>query len=142
MVKEMSPGITPQARYKLRKFIRDLESHRGRHTELVTVYVPAGYELTAIINHLSQEQGTASNIKSTSTRKNVQDALERMIQHLRLIQRTPPNGLVAFSGNVSEREGQSDVRVWSIEPPVPINLRLYRCDKTFVIEPLLEMCES
>ena len=34
-----------------------------------------------------------------------------MIQHLRLFKRTPSNGLAAFSGNVAEREGQSDVRL-------------------------------
>ncbi|PIO06808.1 peptide chain release factor 1 [Candidatus Woesearchaeota archaeon CG08_land_8_20_14_0_20_43_7] len=98
--------------------------------------------MNAIINHLSQEQGTATNIKSSSTRKNVIDALERMIQHLRVVGRNPPNGLAAFSGNVSEREGQSDVKVWSMEPPVPVNLRLYRCDKEFVLDPLREMCET
>jgi peptide chain release factor subunit 1 len=64
-----------------------------------------------------------------------------MIHHLRLFKRTPPNGLAAFSGNVAEREGQSDVRVWSIEPPVPLNVRIYRCDKLFVLDPIEEMLE-
>lgn len=128
-------------RRQLKSFIRNLEPYRGRHTELVSVYVPAGYEITKIIGHLSQEQGTASNIKSSSTRKNVQDALERMIQHLKIYNKTPPHGLACFSGNVAEREGQSDVQVWSIEPPVPLKTRLYRCDKTFQLELLQEMIE-
>ncbi len=132
--------ITSKQKFELKRFIKELESHRGRHTELVTVYVPAGYDLTKVINHLADEQGTASNIKSTSTRKNVIDALERMIQHLRVVARTPKNGLAAFSGNVAEREGQSDVKVWSIEPPVPLNVRIYRCDKEFVVDPLQDMC--
>ena len=72
--------ISTKQRYELKKIIKDLAQHRGRHTELVSVYVPAGYDIVKIINHLSQEQGTATNIKSTSTRKNVIDALERMIQ--------------------------------------------------------------
>ena len=134
--------ITSKERLTLRKFIKQLEHHRGRHTELVTVYVPAGYEMAKIIQHLQQEQGTASNIKSSATRKNVTDALERMIQHLKLFTRTPPNGLMVFSGNVAEREGQSDVQVWSLEPPVPLNLRLYRCDKDFKLDALQEMVES
>ena len=58
--------MTPKERYKLRKFIDELESYRGRHTELVSVYVPAGYDLNKIINHLFQEQGTAANIKAVS----------------------------------------------------------------------------
>jgi peptide chain release factor subunit 1 len=126
-------------RFHLKHFLKELTRHRGRHTELVSVYVPAGYDLNAIINHLQTEQGTAGNIKSKQTKTNVQDALERMIQHLKGIVRTPPNGLVAFSGNVAEREGQSDVQVWSIEPPIPLKQRLYRCDKEFILEPLETM---
>ena len=134
--------IEPLMRYKLKKFIKELSAYKGRHTELVTVYVPSGYDMTAIINHLAQEAGTATNIKSNSTRKNVEDAIEKMIQHLRIVGRTPANGLIAFSGNVSEKEGVSDVRVWSIEPPIPLNQRLYRCDKIFVLDALEEMVSS
>ena len=134
-------AITSVQRFELRKLIKELGSYRGRHTELVTVYVPAGYEMSKITNHLFQEQGTATNIKSASTRKNVIDALEKMIQHLKTIGATPVNGLAAFSGNVSEREGQSDVKVWSIDPPVPLNIRLYRCDKQFILDPLDSMLE-
>ena len=131
-----------QKRQKLKRAIAELASHRGRHTELVSVYVPAGYDLNKIIGHLQQEQGTAENIKSASTRKNVISALERMIQHLKLFTKTPENGIVAFSGNVAEREGQLDVRVWSLEPPIPLNIRIYRCDKEFVLDPLKEMLEA
>ncbi len=133
-------SITAKQKYELKRFIKELERYRGRHTELVSVFVPAGYDLTKVINHLADEQGTASNIKSSSTRKNVIDALERMIQHLKVVGQTPKNGLAAFSGNVAEREGQSDVKVWSVEPPVPLNVRVYRCDKEFVLEPLQDMC--
>ncbi|PIN79529.1 peptide chain release factor 1 [Candidatus Woesearchaeota archaeon CG10_big_fil_rev_8_21_14_0_10_34_8] len=133
--------LTSVQRHQLKKFIKDLEVHRGRHTELVTVYVPSDYDLNKVIQQLADEQGTASNIKSSSTRKNVQGALERMIQHLRLFKKTPPNGLASFSGNVAEREGQTDLKVWSMEPPEPLNVRIYRCDKAFILEPLIEMCD-
>jgi len=135
-------AIDSKQKFKLKKFIKNLSKYKGRHTELVSVYIPKDYDLNKIINHLSQEQGTAANIKSSSTRKSVTDALERMIQHLRLFKRTPPNGLAVFSGNTAEREGQSDVQVWSIEPPVPLNTRLYRCDKEFVLDILEDMCET
>ncbi len=128
-------------KFRLKKFVEELEKYKGRHTELVSVYIPSGYDINKIMTHISQEQGTATNIKSTSTRKNVIGALERMIQHLKLFKQTPPNGLVAFSGNVAEREGQTDIRVWSVEPPVPLNIRVYRCDKEFVLEPLKEMMD-
>ena len=135
-------AVTAMQRFHLRKFVKELERHRGRHTELVSVYVPAGYDLNLIVNHLSQEQGTASNIKSKQTRENVIGALERMLQHLKLFKQTPPNGLAVFAGNVAEREGQTDMQVWSIEPPVPLRFRTYRCDKEFVLDPLREMMES
>lgn len=135
-------AITEKQRFHLRKFIKDIETHRGRHTELVSVYIPQGYDLNAIINHLQQEQGTASNIKSKQTRENVQGALEKMIQHLRLFKKTPENGLAVFAGNVSEREGQEDFQVWSIEPPVPLQFRTYRCDKEFLLEPIREMLDT
>jgi peptide chain release factor subunit 1 len=134
-------ALTSIQKFELRKFVKELGLYRGRHTELVSVYVPAGYDMNKVINHLFQEQGTATNIKSSSTRKNVIDALEKMIHHLRLFPKTPPNGLAAFSGNVAEREGQSDVKVWSVEPPIPLKIRIYRCDKQFVLEPLDEMLE-
>jgi peptide chain release factor subunit 1 len=135
-------SISSKEKHELKKFIKELKKHRGRHTELVSVYIPQGYDMNKIIQHLSQEQGTATNIKSTSTRKNVTDALERMIQHLRLFKQTPPNGLIVYSGNVAEREGQSDVKVWSMEPPVPLKTRIYRCDKEFVLDALTDMMDS
>ncbi len=133
--------ITEKQKHELKKFVKELEQYRGRHTELVSVYVPQGYDLTKIINHLEEEKGTASNIKSTSTRKNVIDALEKMTQHLRIYKRNPENGLAAFAGNVSEREGGQDFRVWSIEPPIPLKTRIYRCDKEFVLDLLRDMMD-
>ena len=82
-------SLTEIQRFHLKKFIKEIEGFRGRHTELVSVYIPKDYDLNKIINHLAQEQGTAANIKSTSTRKNVTSSLEKMIQHLKLFKRTP-----------------------------------------------------
>jgi len=126
---------------KLKRFVRQLDGIRGRHTELVSVYVPAGYDIIKIIQHLQQEQGTAANIKDKTTQTHVIDSLEKMIRHLRLFKTTPPNGLAAFSGNISDKEGKSDIEVFSIEPPVPMKMRLYRCDQKFVLDVLKEMME-
>src|SRR3989338_6396465 len=110
---------------KLKKFIKELEAIKGRHTELVSVYVPQGYDLIKIIQHLEQEQGTATNIKDKNNRQRVIDSLEKMIRHLRLYKRTPENGLAAFSCNASINESKVDIKVWSIEPPSPIQTRLH-----------------
>ena len=79
--------LTEKQKFQLKKLIKELGRYRGRHTELVSVYIPQGYDLNKIINHLNQEKGTATNIKSSSTKKNVIDALERMIQHLKLFKK-------------------------------------------------------
>ncbi|MEM4152727.1 MAG: peptide chain release factor aRF-1 [Candidatus Pacearchaeota archaeon] len=127
---------------KLKALIEELESHRGRHTELITVYVPAGSNINQIMAQLVSEQSTAMNIKSKTTRTNVIDALERIIRHLKLYKKLPENGLAIFCGNVSKTEGQPDIRLWAIEPPQPMKTKFYRCDQTFVLEPLKEMLEA
>ena len=71
-------SLTEKQKHELKKFVKELELYRGKHTELVSVYVPQDYEMIKIIQHLEQEKGTATNIKSAATRKNVIDALERM----------------------------------------------------------------
>jgi peptide chain release factor subunit 1 len=124
---------------EIRKLISELESFKGRHTELISVYVPAGYNLVEVINQLAQEKSTAANIKSKTTRKNVLAALEKIIQHLRLFKETPPNGLVIFCGNVSRVEGREDIRLWSFEPPEKMNVKIYWCDQVFVLDPLKEL---
>ncbi len=134
--------ISASERFHLKKLIKELEKYKAPHTEFVTVYIPAGYDLDKITNHLKQEQGTATNIKSASTRKNVIDALERMIQRLKLYKRNPQNGLAVFAGNIAAKEGKSDLRVWDIEPPVPLSTRIYRCDKDFQLDILKDLCET
>ncbi|MFA6461483.1 MAG: peptide chain release factor aRF-1 [Candidatus Woesearchaeota archaeon] len=132
-------NTTSEQKMHVRHLIKELKAQKALHTEFVSVYIPKDYDMVKIINHLAEEQGTASNIKSAVTRKNVQMALEKMIQHLRLFKNTPENGLIVFTGNVAAVEGKEDLRVWSIEPPVPLNVRIYRCDKTFVTDILEEM---
>ncbi len=130
-----------KTKQKLKKFISNLAGVRGRHTELVSVYVPAEYDINKIINHLQQEQGTASNIKDARTRANVTDSLERMIKHLRLFKRTPENGLAIFAGDVSQSENKIDIQVFSIEPPEPLKVKIYRCDQTFYLDLIKDMME-
>lgn len=130
-----------ELKIKLAKLIRELKSYKGRHTELITVYVPAGYNLNNIAKQLESEKSTAQNIKSKATRKNVIDALERLIRHLKLFKKTPENGLALFSGNISKTEGQTDIQLWAVEPPQLLKTKFYRCDQRFVLDPLKEMLD-
>lgn len=134
--------VDPAIRHKLKKFLKKVDSLSARHTELITVYIPPGYDIIKKIQQIEQEVGTASNIKSTATRKNVTEALEKMIVMLRGIGKTPENGLAAFAGNVAEKEGQVEWFTEWIEPPLPLNQNLYRCDKKFVTDGVTSMVDS
>jgi len=125
--------------YKLKKFIKELEKIRGRHTELVSVYIPSGFNLQEIVSMLKEEYSLAQNVKDKSVRKNVMSALDKILQHLKLFKVTPKNGLVIFCGNVSPEPGKSDIKLWSIEPPEKMTAKIYRCDQTFVLDPLKEL---
>lgn len=129
-------------RKKLKVLVEELGNMRGRHTELVTIYVPAGSSLDKTMSQVKNEQSTAMNIKSKPVKKNVMSALERIIQHLKLYKKTPENGLAIFCGNVSDKEGVSDIEIWAIEPPEPVNTKLYRCDQVFVLDPLEGLLEE
>src|SRR3989344_104244 len=133
--------MNTKQRKKLLRFIRELDQYRGRHTELVSIYIPQGYDVIKIIQHVQQEQGTANNIKDKVNRNNVIDSLERIIRHLRLFKQTPPNGLAVFAGNISDKDNKTNIQVFSNEPPEPVQLRTYRCDQTFLLDPLKEMIE-
>jgi|TARA_Y100000310_G_scaffold340430_1_gene436201 peptide chain release factor subunit 1 len=126
---------------ELEEVLEVIENYKGRQTELITVYIPAGYDVNSVQRQLEAEKGTAKNIKSTSTRKNVSEALDKIVRHLKTLKKTPKNGLAIFAGNISKAEGQSDLQLWDIEPYMPLKIRLYRCDKQFVLEPLKEMLE-
>lgn len=125
--------------YKLRKILEDLEKIRGRHTELVSVYIPTGHNLQDIVNMLRQEYTLTENVKNKTVRNNVLGAIDKILQELRFYKKTPENGLVLFAGNVSEIEGQVDIKVWNIEPPEPLRIKKYWCDQKFETEPLQDM---
>ncbi|MFT4892783.1 MAG: peptide chain release factor subunit 1 [Candidatus Nanohaloarchaea archaeon] len=126
-------------KYQLKKLIKELEDIRGRNTELVSLYIPAGYDMSKISDFITSEQSEAENIKSKHTRQNVQDALGKIGRKVSEEHTTPENGVAFFAGNVSDTEGRPDIEIWEVVPPQPIESRHYRCDKEFVLEPLKRM---
>ncbi len=125
---------------EVRELVEELEKYKGKHTEFISVYIPANYDVIGVQKQLEGEKATAKNIKSTTTRNNVIDALEKIIRELRNLRRTT-NGLALFCGDISPVEGVQDLKFWVIEPPHALNTRLYRCDKEFVLDPLKQMLE-
>jgi peptide chain release factor subunit 1 len=127
------------SKYELKKLINELGDIRGRNTELVSLYIPAGYDMSKISEFVTSEQSEAENIKSKHTRTNVQDALGKIGRKVSEEHETPENGVAFFAGNVSDTEGRPDIKIWEVVPPQPIESRHYRCDKDFVLEPLKQM---
>ena len=125
-----------EAVYQLKKQIRILSEMRGSGTEMVSVYIPQKYPIHETSNRLREEINQAGNIKSKTTRNNVIGALERIIAHLKLFKQTPPNGMTVFAGNISDNPSKTDIKLFSIEPPQPLNISVYRCDSSFFLEPL------
>ena len=70
---------------------------------------------------LTQEYGTASNIKSRVNRLSVLAAITSTQQRLKLYNRIPPNGLVLFVGTILTDEGKEKKVTFDFEPHKPIN---------------------
>jgi len=127
-------------RFRLKKALDTLASKEGRGTELISLYVTPGKQIFDVMNYLRQESCTASNIKSASTRKHVQDAIVKVMQRLKLFKEPPQNGLIIFCGAIPHgAPGTEEMETYVIIPPEPINIYLYRCDAKFYVEPLEEM---
>ena len=116
-------------RFKLEKLVEELKRKEGRGTELVSLYIPAGRPISEVLNTLTYEYATASNIKDRVTRHHVLDALASIINRLKLFRETPPNGLIIFAGYVaSDVPGREKMEIHLIEPPQKLGVWLYRCD--------------
>ncbi len=128
------------ARFKLKRTLEMLEAKEGRGTELISLYVPHERKIHEVMANLREEYGTASNIKSRTTRKYVQEAIEKTLQRLKLFKEPPKNGLVIFCGAIPHGgPGTEKMETYVLEPPEPINVYFYRCDARFHLEPLLDM---
>jgi peptide chain release factor subunit 1 len=131
----MGTKRTSLERFRLKRAMDRLAAKEGRGTELVSLYVPPGRQISEVVAMLKQEQGTAANIKSDTTRKNVQDAIVKVTQRLKLFKKVPEKGLVIFSGAIPQNgPGSERMETYTIVPPEPIQVYLYRCDSKFHIE--------
>ncbi len=128
--------------FRLRKTLSVLANKEGSHTELITLYLPPGKQISDAVNMLRDEYGTASNIKSNVTRKNVLDAIIKVQQKLKLFKDPGEKGIVIFAGALPQEgggPGTERMETYVITPPEPIKIFLYRCDSRFHTEHLQEM---
>lgn len=128
-------------KYKMKRQLKELGRIKGSGTELISVYISPGYPIHEMGNKLKEESGQAANIKSKRTRKNVLDALEKIINYLKMFRKPPSSGIAIFCGNISNVPGRPDIKLFSIVPYEPINVQMYRCDSRFFLEPLEALIE-
>ncbi|MHA2496862.1 MAG: hypothetical protein ACXAEI_15400, partial [Candidatus Hodarchaeales archaeon] len=88
-------------KYRLKKqleMITQKQSQDGS-TCLVSLYIPPKRVLSDFVRELSEEIGTAANIRSKTTRKNVTTALQAIVGRLKIMgQKAPESGYVIFGG--------------------------------------------
>tara|TARA_X000000368_G_scaffold405982_1_gene383738 strand:+ start:982 stop:2229 length:1248 start_codon:yes stop_codon:yes gene_type:complete len=127
-------------RLRLKKALEDLRGMKGMGTELVSVVIPPDRKIHDVRQQLSQEAGQAANIKSKSTKKHVQDAIESAIATLNRHTTPGERGIALYVGHVIV--GNNKTRLISVvvdDPPEPLQSYRYRCDSTFEISQLEEM---
>ena len=131
--------LTQRQKYDLKRQLEELKACRGRHTELISLYVPPTKQISDVTSYLKNELSESQNIKSKQTKKNVLSAIESILSRLKNFKQLPENGLVFFVGHKSVGADQTQMVAFVIEPPMEIQTFLYRCDSEFFLEPIENM---
>lgn len=79
--------------FKVKKLIKNLEAARGNGTSMISLIIPPGDQISRVNKMLSDEYGTASNIKSRVNRLSVLSAITSTQQRLKLYNKCPKNGM-------------------------------------------------
>lgn len=128
--------------WKIKKLIKSLEMARGNGTSMISLIIPPGGQISLTQKKLTEEYGTASNIKSRVNRLSVLSAITSTQQKLKLYTHVPRNGLVIYCGDVLTDEGKEKKLNIDFEPFKPINTTLYLCDNKFHVEALSELLQD
>lgn len=128
--------------WKIKKLIKSLEQARGNGTSMISLIIPPKGQLALVTKMLTEEYGTASNIKSRVNRLSVLSAITSTQARLKLVHKIPTNGLVVYCGTIMTAEGKEKQVTIDFEPFKPINTSLYLCDNKFHTQPLNELLED
>ncbi|BGP02133.1 translation termination factor eRF1 [Rhodotorula toruloides] len=128
--------------WKMKKLVQSLQAARGAGTSMISLIAPPRSQISQLQSMLTQEYGTASNIKSRVNRLSVLAAITSTQQRLKLYSKVPPNGLIIYCGTILTDEGKEKKVNIDFEPFKPINTSLYLCDNKFHTEALAELLES
>jgi peptide chain release factor subunit 1 len=135
--------VSSKELYEVKRTLKELSEKKGRGTELVTVYIPPDRQISDVVKHMREELSQSANIKSKQTKKNVQSAIEVIMQRMKLFPRPPEKGLVLFVGMIPKGgPGTEKMETYMFEPPEPVQTYIYHCDSTFFLKPLQEIIED
>lgn len=128
--------------FKMKKLVKSLQMAKGNGTSMISLVIPPKDQISRINSMLTNEYGTASNIKSRVNRQSVLSAITSTQQRLKLYNKVPPNGLVIYCGTILTDEGKEKMVNIDMEPFKPINTSLYLCDNKFHVDALNELLET
>ena len=126
--------------YEVKRTLKELSQKKGRGTELVSVYIPPDRQISDVVKHMREELSQSANIKSKQTKKNVQSAIEVIMQRMKLFPKPPEKGLVLFVGMIPRGgPGTEKMETYVFEPPETVQTYIYHCNSEFYLEPLQEI---
>merc|ERR1719436_367927 len=128
--------------WKIRNLIKKLTACRGNGTSMISLLIPPKSQIAYWRRLLTEEYGTASNIKSRVNRLSVLSAITSTQQKLKQFKQVPKNGLCVYCGTIITDLGKEKKVTFAFEPFKPMSAKLYHCDNKFTVEPLRDLLES
>jgi peptide chain release factor subunit 1 len=125
--------------WKTKQLLKFLKEASGNGTSVISIVMAPGESIAKMNQKLTDEYGTANNVKARVNRLSIQSAIVSAQQRLKLYHKIPPNGLCIYSGEVVGTDQKAKKVVIDFEPFKPINTKLYLCDNRFHVEALEEL---
>lgn len=128
--------------FRQKKLLKYLKDARGNGTSMISLIIPPKEQLSRTSRLLTDEYGTATNIKSRVNRLSVLGAITSAQNKLKTYSKNPPNGLAIYVGTVLLEANKEKKVSYGIEPIKPVNTSLYMCDSRFHVDDLLALFED
>ncbi|GAH03997.1 unnamed protein product [marine sediment metagenome] len=104
--------MTQRQKYDLKRKLEELKTCKGRHTELISLYIPPNKQIFAVNTYLKNEYSQSQNIKSKTTMKNVISAIESIMSRLKQFKQLPENGVIFFVGHKDNSTNSYNSKSW------------------------------
>lgn len=128
--------------FRQKKLLKFLQNAKGNGTSMISLIIPPKEQLSKTVKMLTDEYGTATNIKSRVNKLSVLSAIVSAQNKLKTYNKNPPNGLAIYTGTIMLDSNKEKKVTYGISPIKPINTSLYMCDSRFHVESLLSQFED